>query len=189
MRVHVIIVLLATSSVATALGSVTRVAPRTRARFRVSNLERSVSALASTAGIVAVDAENVRGKSGFRLGHAALLAATAEWTSAHDLHGRVVVVIDHGAVHQGFYVPQHGIGIGASAGLDRWEAIAISVPPCSLPWLLPALVAPCLGCSPRSRSCRYRAPQSLPGRTKRRMTCSRATSAIGPRCSVATRWS
>lgn len=93
--------------------SVTRVGSRAshKTRIRCSTLERSVSALASTSGIVAIDAENVRGKSGFRLGHAALLAATAEWTSAHGLGGRVVVVIDHGAAHQGFYMPQHGMGV------------------------------------------------------------------------------
>ena len=77
--------------------------------LRVSSLERGISKLAATSGVVAIDAENVRGKSGFRLNHNALLAATAEWANAHDLRGRVVVVIDHGKAHEGFYLRRHGI--------------------------------------------------------------------------------
>ena len=60
----------------------------------LSGLERGISSLAATSGIVQIDVENVRGKSGFRLDHSALLAATAQWTAAHKLQGRVVLVVD-----------------------------------------------------------------------------------------------
>ena len=79
--------------------------------LRVSGLERGISKLAATSGVVAIDAENVRGKSGFRLNHNALLAATAEWTNAHKLRGRVVLVVDHGSSHQGMYLKRHGMAV------------------------------------------------------------------------------
>ena len=79
--------------------------------LRVSGLERGISKLAATSGVVAIDAENVRGKSGFRLNHNALLAATAEWTTAHKLRGRVVLVVDHGSSHQGMYLKRHGMAV------------------------------------------------------------------------------
>ena len=77
----------------------------------LSGLERSIASLAATAGIVQIDVENVRGKSGFCLDHDALLAATAQWTAAHELQGRVVLVVDHGDVHQGFYLRRHGVAV------------------------------------------------------------------------------
>ena len=82
-----------------------------RAPVRLTGLERGIASLASTQGVIQIDAENVRGKSGFRLGHDALLAATAEWANAHELRGRVVVCIDHGKAHEGYYNRRHGIGI------------------------------------------------------------------------------
>ena len=59
-----------------------------RPRIRMNGLERGIAALAHTAGVIQIDAENVRGKSGFRLGHDALLAATAEWVRAHYVAAR-----------------------------------------------------------------------------------------------------
>ena len=78
---------------------------------RVPVPRQGIAALASTSGVVAIDAENVRGKSGFRLSHDALLAAIAEWTYSNALQGRVVLVIDHGKQHQGFYSQRHGLGV------------------------------------------------------------------------------
>lgn len=77
----------------------------------VSGLERGIASLAATSGIVQIDVENVRGKSGFRLDHAALLAATAQWTANYNLHGRVVLVVDHGDAHQGMYLRRHGMAV------------------------------------------------------------------------------
>ena len=68
---------------------------------RTGGLDRSVRSLAATSGVVQIDVENVRGKTGFRLGHDALLAATAQWTHEQGLFGRVVMVVDHGKKHEG----------------------------------------------------------------------------------------
>lgn len=67
--------------------------------------------LESFPGVIQIDVENVRGASGFRIEHAGLLAAAAEWTATHRLQGRVLLVVDHGAAHQGFYLQTHGVGV------------------------------------------------------------------------------
>mmetsp|Transcript_42533 Transcript_42533/g.74688 ORF Transcript_42533/g.74688 Transcript_42533/m.74688 type:complete len:693 (+) Transcript_42533:54-2132(+) len=58
-----------------------------------------------------IDAENVRGVTGFKLSYPELLAATSLWVSKNNLQGRVVIVVDHSAEHQGFYLPRHGLGV------------------------------------------------------------------------------
>jgi hypothetical protein len=45
---------------------------------------------------VLIDVENVRGKSGFALTHAAVLASLATWSRVNELQGQVTLVIDHG---------------------------------------------------------------------------------------------
>ena len=104
--------------------------PLLLAALRISGLERGIAALASTNGVVQIDAENVRGKSGFKIGHQALLAATAEWTEAHGLRGRVVVQVDHGKAHQGFYVAKHGFGVTFSGPQQKADGV-MAVVACS----------------------------------------------------------
>ncbi|MBV5297442.1 MAG: hypothetical protein JZU64_04695, partial [Rhodoferax sp.] len=45
---------------------------------------------------VIVDAENVRGKTGFELDHADLLDRLLVWASMRGHAGRTIVVVDHG---------------------------------------------------------------------------------------------
>ena len=53
-----------------------------------------------------IDVENVRGVgTGFHLPHRALLSATSCWTAAHNLTGRVVLVVDHGDEECAFLLP------------------------------------------------------------------------------------
>ena len=78
-------------------------------------------------------------------------AATAEWTQAHDLHGRVVVVVDHGAAHEGLYLRRHGVGVifagphqtaddviandvGYFSEVQRRDAIVVAVSDGQLGW-------------------------------------------------------
>lgn len=87
-----------------------------------SGLEQQIESIASTSGVVVIDASNIRGRSGFRLGHEALLAATTVWATAHSLQGRVVLVVDHGAEQQAFYMKKHGLGVvfaGPNQEADR----------------------------------------------------------------------
>lgn len=68
--------------------------------------------------VIWIDAENIRGATGFKLSYDALLAGTALWTSKHDAKGRVVLVVDHSSHRQGFYLPRHGVAV-AFAGTKQ----------------------------------------------------------------------
>ena len=78
-----------------------------RARPRLIGLEPSD-------GVVLVDVENVRGKSGFTLGHEELLGEAARWAQHRNLHGRVVLVVDHGARTAAYYLRQLGLAVAFS---------------------------------------------------------------------------
>ena len=49
--------------------------------------------------------ERARRRPGFHLPHRALLSATSCWTAAHNLTGRVVLVVDHGDEECAFLLP------------------------------------------------------------------------------------
>mmetsp|Transcript_106630 Transcript_106630/g.184297 ORF Transcript_106630/g.184297 Transcript_106630/m.184297 type:complete len:488 (+) Transcript_106630:50-1513(+) len=74
-------------------------------------LELRIGSLAATSGVVIIDASNIRGRSGFRFGLDALLAATTLWAAAYSLQGRVVLVVDHGAELSAFYMKNNGVGV------------------------------------------------------------------------------
>ena len=56
-------------------------------------------------GMVLMDVENVRGKSGFALTHAQVLHATALWAQQCRLSGHVSLIVDHGQVESAHYLP------------------------------------------------------------------------------------
>lgn len=60
---------------------------------------------------VMIDAENVRGKSGFALSHADLFEGVALWTERWNLTGRVSLVVDHGAVSSGYWLDEYGFSV------------------------------------------------------------------------------
>ena len=75
-------------------------------RRTAEGLEHSLASLRKTSGVVQIDVENVRGVgTGFHLPHRALLSATSCWTAAHNLTGRVVLVVDHGDEECAFLLP------------------------------------------------------------------------------------
>jgi len=78
---------------------------------KMRSFDKKIASLAGSGGVILIDAENVRGRTGFRITHAALLAAVAVWTNTHELQGRVVLVVDHATAEQGFYLRRHGIGV------------------------------------------------------------------------------
>ena len=67
--------------------------------------------------VILIDLENVRGKSFFHLSHREMLKRTALWTKLYNLENKVNIIVDHGSEHDGYYLPDGGIGI-IFAGLD-----------------------------------------------------------------------
>ena len=100
--------------------------------------------LSASGSMVVIDADNVRGKSGFRLSHEGLIARVAQWASGQGMSGRVAIATDHGAYTQGFHLPRLGVGLafaGPSQTADdlivRWvEAVAATPETGSAPHLL-----------------------------------------------------
>lgn len=58
-----------------------------------------------------IDLENVRGKSEFELTHRELLKRTSLWAEVNNLTNRVSFIVDHGSVHQGYYLPEVGLSL------------------------------------------------------------------------------
>ena len=83
-------------------------------RRTAEGLEHSLASLRKTSGVVQIDVENVRGKSGFTLGHEELLGEAARWAQHRNLHGRVVLVVDHGARTAAYYLRQLGLAVAFS---------------------------------------------------------------------------
>ena len=77
---------------------------------------------------VMIDAENVRGKSGFALSHADLFEGVALWTERWNLTGRVSLVVDHGAVPSGYWLDEYGFSVVfAGSGQKADGALACDV--------------------------------------------------------------
>ena len=100
-------------------------------------LPASVLALRAAAGLrsqigtlapgscVLVDVENLRGKSGFRVDHATMVAALARWSSEWELDGRVVLAFDHGSQRCGFYLPPLRMGVIFSGPRDKADDVLV----------------------------------------------------------------
>ena len=73
-------------------------------------------------GVLIIDGDNVRGKSGFQISHASLLARTARWAKRRGLDGRTVLLVDHGSQSSAFHLPRMaGMAVafsGTSASAD-----------------------------------------------------------------------
>lgn len=74
----------------------------------VKRFEERVSHLANADGILVIDGDNARGKSGFSLSHEALLVRTVRWGVRRGLHGRIVHLVDHGAAPDVLHLPRLG---------------------------------------------------------------------------------
>ena len=55
--------------------------------------------------------ENVRGKSNFALSHSDLISSTSIWAQAYNLTGHVSLLVDHGSIPSGHYLPKHGLSL------------------------------------------------------------------------------
>jgi len=64
-----------------------------------------------TDGVVLIDLENVRGKSNFELTHRELLKRTALWAKTQNLEDRVSMIVDHGTLHEAYYLPDGGLSM------------------------------------------------------------------------------
>jgi predicted phosphodiesterase len=84
----------------------------------------------SANGVVWIDVENVRGKSGFGLSHDELLRKTSQWTEYHELGGKVILVVDHGSSKCGYYLDDKDLAIvfaGPSEKADDVVANGVSL--------------------------------------------------------------
>lgn len=53
----------------------------------------------------------MRGKSNFALSHSDLISSTSIWAQAYNLTGHVSLLVDHGSIPSGHYLPQHGLSL------------------------------------------------------------------------------
>ena len=89
-----------------------------------AGLRSQISSLAP-GSCVLVDVENLRGKSGFRVEHATMVAALARWTREWELDGRVVLAFDHGSQRCGFYLPPIKMGVIFSGPRDKADDVLV----------------------------------------------------------------
>ena len=108
--------------------SIAVVSTKDRALKRFDGL---VSQLAHANGVLVVDGDNTRGKSGFSLSHEALLGRTARWAKRSGLEGRCIVLIDHGSSAEAFHLPQLG---GTAVAFSGPEASADDVAARDVAW-------------------------------------------------------
>jgi len=94
------------------------VAPVSTKDRALKRFDGLVSQLAHANGVLVVDGDNTRGKSGFSLSHEALLGRTARWAQRSGLEGRCIVLIDHGSSADAFHMPQLGGTAVAFSGPD-----------------------------------------------------------------------
>ena len=78
---------------------------------KLDSFEENVVQFASGAGTVIVDGDNVRGKSGFAVGHMELVRASSIWADQRGLEGRLVVCIDHGSSADAWYLSELGVAV------------------------------------------------------------------------------
>ena len=74
-------------------------------------------------GIVWVDLENVRGKSGFELSHMDVLQQTSQWAQHYNLSGQVMVVADHGSLTAAYYDEDMELGIVFSGNHQKADDV------------------------------------------------------------------
>ena len=74
-------------------------------------------------GIVWVDLENVRGKSGFELSHMEVLQQTSQWARHYNLSGQVMVVADHGSVTAAYYHEEMQLGVVFSGNHQKADDV------------------------------------------------------------------
>jgi hypothetical protein len=92
-------------------------------------LYKAATSLRRTQGAILIDVENVRGKSGFQLSHAAVIVALARWSRVCGLQGRLSLVVDHGTEASSFWLANMDLAIlfaGPSRKAD--DVIAQDVP-------------------------------------------------------------
>ncbi len=111
------------------LGSL--VAPLSTKDRAIKRFGGLVAQLAQTNGVLLVDGDNTRGKSGFSLSHEGLLGRTARWAQRLGLEGRCVVLVDHGSSADAFHMPQLG---GASVAFSGPAASADDVAARDVGW-------------------------------------------------------
>eukprot|EP00566_Odontella_aurita_P027910 CAMPEP_0113556038 /NCGR_PEP_ID=MMETSP0015_2-20120614/17042_1 /TAXON_ID=2838 /ORGANISM="Odontella" /LENGTH=189 /DNA_ID=CAMNT_0000457365 /DNA_START=319 /DNA_END=884 /DNA_ORIENTATION=+ /assembly_acc=CAM_ASM_000160 len=65
----------------------------------------------SPGSVLLIDAENLRGKSGFEMSHPELLHRTSLWADRNGIRGHVSLVVDHGAGRGAYWLPRRGVGV------------------------------------------------------------------------------
>ena len=78
---------------------------------------------------VIIDAENVRGRTGFEVDHADLIDRLLVWTSMRCGHvnGKTIVVIDHGSRAGAIVLPGNSFGgEGGGGGMDASSNLCVS---------------------------------------------------------------
>jgi Icc-related predicted phosphoesterase len=86
------------------------ISPRQQEQQRIHPTLRAVQ-LSSRFDAVIVDVENLRGKSGFALSHAAVLASLGTWSQMAGLFGKLTLAIDHGDTASSYWIPDSGYSI------------------------------------------------------------------------------
>ena len=61
--------------------------------------------------IIIIDGDNVRGKTRFQLTKEQLSDCVEQWMEESSLHGKVILMYDHGSVQSGYILPKSGLAI------------------------------------------------------------------------------
>ena len=96
---------------------------RTKAR------ERFTEFVAQRSGLLLIDVENVRGKTGFVLGHEELLRRVGGWAMRCGLHGRVALVVDHGSVAEAFLLKESGLSVAFAGPAQTADDVLVRTVP------------------------------------------------------------
>lgn len=96
---------------------------------RAANFHLRIQRLASTGGLLVIDTDNLRGKTGFSLSHESAVARVARWSRRENMTHHVALVVDHGTHHDARYLPNLGVGVVfAGQFLTADDVIARDVP-------------------------------------------------------------
>ena len=99
--------------------------PRVRTKAR----ERFTEFVAQRSGLLLIDVENVRGKTGFVLGHEELLRRVGGWAMRCGLHGRVALVVDHGSVAEAFLLKESGLSVAFAGPTQTADDVLVRTVP------------------------------------------------------------
>ena len=99
--------------------------PRVRTKAR----ERFTEFVAQRSGLLLIDVENVRGKTGFVLGHEELLRRVGGWAMRCGLHGRVALVVDHGSVAEAFLLKESGLSVAFAGPAQTADDVLVRTVP------------------------------------------------------------